>query len=167
MSRRLFLWSLFALQGACGAFFIVDLGLHLLAPGKVNSLFDSDIIEGIVAFALLVSLAFTASELRKLMQRHQRLTDQIDVASGAFADVLETRFGDWGLTSAERDVAILALKGFSLAEMAELRATKLGTVKAQCASLYRKADVTGRVQLLSLFLDDLLADAMVAKASRG
>jgi DNA-binding NarL/FixJ family response regulator len=58
-------------------------------------------------------------------------------------------------------VAILANKGFSIAEMAELRDSKQGTVKAQCAAVYKKADVAGRLQLLSVFLDDLMSDDLV------
>ena len=111
-------------------------------------------------------MAFTANELRQILSRQTRLESQIKIASGAFSEVLEQRFKEWSLTSAEREVAILAIKGFSIAEMAELRRTKQGTVKAQCASLYRKADVAGRLQLLSIFLDDLLADDLVGSANR-
>jgi DNA-binding CsgD family transcriptional regulator len=46
--------------------------------------------------------------------------------------------------------------------MAEIRDTKQGTVKAQCASVYKKADVAGRLQLISIFLDDLMADSLVS-----
>ena len=54
------------------------------------------------------------------------------------------RFDDWALTPAERDVALFALKGLSLAEIARLRSTSQGTVKAQTNAIYRKAGVTGR-----------------------
>ncbi|MEX0370423.1 MAG: helix-turn-helix transcriptional regulator, partial [Tateyamaria sp.] len=101
------------------------------------------------------------SELRQMMHREDQITDQLKVASGAFAELLEARFDEWQLTEAERAVAVLALKGFSVAEMAQLRDTAQGTIKAQCAALYRKADVSGRLQLLSLFLDDLMAETLV------
>ncbi len=166
MSRRTILWALFALQAICCAYFLMDIIWDLFLPNQINALAESDAIEAVVTVALFLGLAFTANELRLLMSRHRKLTDQIDIASGAFAQVLETRFVEWSLTAAERDIAILALKGFSIAEMANLRDTKEGTVKAQCAALYRKADVSGRVQLLSVFLDDLLADGIVEAASR-
>jgi len=38
-----------------------------------------------------------------------------------------------------------------------LRSTSEGTVKAQTNAIYRKAGVTGRPQLLSLFIEDLMA----------
>ena len=43
-------------------------------------------------------------------------------------------------------------------EIAGLRNTSEGTVKAQTNAIYRKAGVTGRPQLLSLFIEDLMRD---------
>jgi DNA-binding CsgD family transcriptional regulator len=106
-------------------------------------------------------------EISQLLRRQGKLDDHFKVASGAFTEVLEARFHDWSLTSAEREVAIFAIKGFSIAKMAGLRDTKQGTIKAQCASVYRKADVAGRVQLLSIFLDDLLAEVIINASSAG
>ena len=67
-------------------------------------------------------------------------------------------FIEWALTPAERDVALFAIKGMSTSEIATLRATSEGTVKAQTNAIYRKAGVSGRPQLLSLFIDDLMRD---------
>ncbi len=161
MTRVAVLWSLFALQAVCVAYFLMDVAWDLLWPTSVNRLAESDIIEALVTIAMVFGLIFTGSELRRLMSRHDHLEDQIKVASGAFNDVMEARFVSWSLTSAEREVAILAIKGFSIAEMAELRDTKQGTVKAQCAAVYKKADVAGRLQLLSVFLDDLMSDTLI------
>ena len=66
------------------------------------------------------------------------------------------------LTPSERDVAMLSIKGLSIADMAGLRETKEGTIKAQCNAVYRKAGVTGRPQLLSLFIEELMAESLVA-----
>jgi DNA-binding CsgD family transcriptional regulator len=71
-------------------------------------------------------------------------------------------FEDWGLTAAERDVALFALKGLSIAEIADLRQTSQGTVKAQTNAIYRKAGVSGRPQLLSLFVDELMDSPALA-----
>jgi len=40
--------------------------------------------------------------------------------------------------------------------MARLRDSSEGTIKAQSNAIYRKAGVSGRAQLLSLFIEDLL-----------
>ena len=71
---------------------------------------------------------------------------------------LEDRFETWALTPAERDVALFAIKGMSTGEIAKLRATSEGTVKAQTNAIYRKAGVSGRPQLLSLFIEELLLE---------
>lgn len=73
-------------------------------------------------------------------------------------DLLTERFQEWGLTPAEKDVALFAIKGLSTSDIAVLRSTSEGTVKAQTNAIYRKAGVSGRSQLLSLFIDDLMRD---------
>ena len=90
------------------------------------------------------------------MSRAQSAESALKLASSAFMEVVNTRFDEWDLTPAERDVALFALKGFNLAEIAAFRETSEGTIKAQTGSVYRKAGVTGRPQLLSLFVDDLI-----------
>jgi DNA-binding NarL/FixJ family response regulator len=51
----------------------------------------------------------------------------------------------------------------SIAEIATLRNTSEGTVKAQTNAIYRKAGVSGRPQLLSVFIDDLLEETTPAE----
>ena len=166
MSRKTALLSLFTLQGICCAYFLMDITWDLLWPSSVNFLAESDIIEALVTVALFFGLIFTGNELRGILNRQSQLEDQLQVASGAFSDVLEAHFDTWSLTDAERQVAIFAIKGFSIMEMAALRDTKQGTIKAQCASVYRKAGVSGRLQLLSLFIDELLAENLMQTATR-
>ncbi len=160
-SRPVILWSLFAVQAVCCAYFLYDITLDFFQPNAVNSLADSDLVEGIVTVVLFLGLAFTATELRRALSHQARLTEQLQVASGAFQALIEAKFTDWSLTGAERDVALLAIKGYSIAEIADLRQTAQGTAKAQAASVYRKADVSGRLQLISLFLDDLMNDTLI------
>ncbi len=70
---------------------------------------------------------------------------------------IEGQFNRWSLTDAEREVALLLLKGLSLKEIATIRATGEQTVRAQARSLYSKAGITGRAALSAFFLEDLLA----------
>nr|WP_272490819.1 LuxR C-terminal-related transcriptional regulator [Mesobacterium pallidum] len=112
-------------------------------------------VVGLVLGAGLAVYAFLAT-----LRREEGIDSRLRVASGAFMDLLEDHFTDWGLTAAERDVALFMIKGLSIAEIAALRATSPGTVKAQNNAIYRKAGVSGRAQLLSLFIDDLIADAL-------
>jgi DNA-binding CsgD family transcriptional regulator len=94
--------------------------------------------------------------LLRTIRQYRVLELRVQRASGLFTELLDERFGQWGLTPSERDVAWFALKGMSTAEIAALRGTSEGTVKAQSNAIYRKAGVNGRAQLLSLFIEDLM-----------
>lgn len=70
---------------------------------------------------------------------------------------IETQFSRWNLTEAEREVALLLLKGLSHQEVAAVRAVSERTVREQARSIYSKAGLTGRTALSAFFLEDLLA----------
>jgi DNA-binding CsgD family transcriptional regulator len=68
-------------------------------------------------------------------------------------DAIDAQFSRWNLTEAERDVALLLLKGLSLKEIATVRTTTERTIRAQARSIYSKAGLTGRSALSAFFLD--------------
>jgi len=70
---------------------------------------------------------------------------------------IETQFSRWNLTEAEREVALLLLKGLSHKETAQVRGVSERTVREQSRSIYSKAGLTGRTALSAFFLEDLLA----------
>lgn len=160
-------WLLFGLQGICIFFLVTEEVVDWFWGENPASVIGNDIVENLVVAALVVSLVATGLEVRKTMTRQKRLEQQIKVASGAFAVMLEEHFESWALTPSEADVALLALKGFSIAEMARIRMTAEGTVKAQCNAIYRKAGVSGRPQLLSLFIDELLYGSLLSEDPSG
>jgi DNA-binding NarL/FixJ family response regulator len=71
-------------------------------------------------------------------------------------DHMAVRFQEWGLTPGEGDVALFALKGCDVAQIAELREVATGTVRSQLSQIYSKAGVTSQAMLVSLFIEDLL-----------
>jgi len=159
------LWVLFILQSICAVFFGFDAVSDFLGWENSSPLQHLDIAEYAAAAILLASLWFSGKALARVIERNKRMKQQIGVASGAFNDLLEQHFDDWALTASEREVATLAIKGLSIAEIAALRETKEGTIKAQSAAIYRKAGVTGRLQLLSLFIEELMAEPLMPPAS--
>ncbi len=70
---------------------------------------------------------------------------------------IEVQFSRWNLTEAEREVALLLLKGLSSKEIAAVRASSERTVREQSRAIYTKAGLTGRAALAAFFLEDLLA----------
>ena len=142
-------------QILCAVFFVANILSSVLGLVPINWQV-SEYIELGAAFGLLLGVVLGVVVLRRTLARSARIEAQLHRASGAFMEVLEDRFTTWGLTPAERDVALFAIKGLSGAEIAALRGVSEGTIKAQSNAIYRKAGVTGRGQLLSLFLDDLM-----------
>ena len=155
------LWGLLGLLSFCAFYFLGDSIADLLGWEQSGKFKENDQFEAIIVAALVLCVALTALEIKKVLDRQQKIENQLRVASGAFADVLEEYFDQWALTQSEREVALLAIKGFSTADIARIRETKQGTIKAQSNAIYRKADVTGRPQLLSLFIEDLMAEKLV------
>ncbi|MFZ3581069.1 helix-turn-helix transcriptional regulator [Loktanella sp. DJP18] len=147
--------AILVVQMLCTFFFVANILSSILGLMPINWQV-SEFIELGAAFGLLLGVVLGVVVLRRTLARSARIEAQLQRASGAFMDVLETRFEVWRLTPAERDVALFAIKGLSGAEIAALRGVSEGTVKAQSNAIYRKAGVSGRGQLLSLFLDDLM-----------
>lgn len=62
----------------------------------------------------------------------------------------------WGLTPAERDVAMFLLKGYGHKEVAALLGRSERTVRQHAVAVYRKSGLSGRAELSAFFLEDLL-----------
>lgn len=72
---------------------------------------------------------------------------------------IDRQFDRWGLTPAEREVALLQLKGLRHKAIAELRNTSERTVRQQALTVYRKSGLNGRSDLAAFFLEDLFVPA--------
>ena len=161
-SALFWLWLLLVVQALCATFFVFDAVGDWMGRPEPTHATGYHTFELLLSLALVGGLTATVLQIRTLSRRQHEMRRQLDVASGAFSQLIEQQFTEWQLSSAERDVALLAIKGLPVAEIATLRQTKEGTVKAQCAAVYRKAGVTGRLQLLSYFIEELLAEPLVA-----
>lgn len=146
------------LQVLCAVFFVYDLlasilGLRARPPSWTWR--EALEIMATVGLALGVLLGFLL--VRRLLQQRRRAAERLRAASGEFHDIVLDHFDAWALTPSERDVAFFMLKGLSNQEIAALRQTSEGTIKAQATAVFRKAGVSGRPQLLSLFIEELLS----------
>ncbi len=151
----IFLAVLMLVQIGCSAFFMLDVIAEWPVLGQV---LDPNLVVEAVASAVL--LAGTVAEwkfLTMLLQRQARAERALNVAAGELHELIEKYFHDWGLTPSEADVAMFALKGYSIPEIAGFRGSREGTIKSHLNGIYRKAGVGGRAQLLSLLMEDLMA----------
>lgn len=94
-------------------------------------------------------------DLRAKDLEAQEWREEARHALEGMGSAIDREFATWGLTDAERDVALQLLKGLSHKEIANRRRTVEGTVRQQALAIYRKAGVGGRYNLAAFFLDGL------------
>jgi len=156
---RVLLLLVVTIQALCALFFVFDMAAGMVGISRDPLSWESrELLEIGASVGLLLGVGLGAALLARTVRRNQAMESQLRQVSGAFAELLDQRFAEWGLTPSERDVAWFTIKGMSIAEVARLRGTSEGTVKAHSNAIYRKAGVSGRTQLLSLFIEDLIGD---------
>jgi DNA-binding NarL/FixJ family response regulator len=133
-----------------------------------------DLLADALQTALLVACATGVSLLTGRFQREREekesLTRDLEIARAegrawresaqgyvsGLGEAIEKQFETWRLTSAEREVGLLMLKGFSHRELAGLRGTTEATVRHQAQAIYQKSSLPGRSAFCAYFLEDLL-----------
>ena len=150
---------------ACVAYFIFDIIADLVEHViEGTSYTPSALFHTSVELVAVVVLSYSIYILRQYMlsMREQLASDQqtMSLLRGEFERVIHAKFDDWKLSSAERDVTLLIIKGLAIAEIAEIRGTAQGTIKAQSTAIFRKIGVSSKAELMSLFMDEFLDNAM-------
>jgi DNA-binding CsgD family transcriptional regulator len=82
--------------------------------------------------------------------------EQSQAWARGLSEAIDAQLEAWSCSPAEREVALMLLKGLALKEIAQLRGTSERTARQQSLSLYKKAQVAGRAELSAFFLEDLL-----------
>jgi DNA-binding CsgD family transcriptional regulator len=135
---------------------LLELGLELVE------------ISLIVAASLAMLVLFTRVEDQEHVQQQMLRELALAREEGAawrervkdllqgLGSAIDQQFDRWNLTPAEKDVALLLLKGFSHKEVAQLRSRGERTVRQQAFAVYRKSKLSGRASLAAYFLEDLL-----------
>lgn len=139
-------------QAIAAVFFVADAMEDAIDQGVTTHIAS----EGLIAFALVAGVVLGAWHIRVLLAEAQQREQALGIARGALGEHVSERFRDWGLTAAESEVALFALKGCDAAEIARLRGAAPGTVRAQLSQVYAKAGVASQAALVSLFVEDLL-----------
>jgi DNA-binding CsgD family transcriptional regulator len=164
--RALPIIAIFVIQALCAVFFVSDILSSFLGIRTTPISWEMrELLEIGASLGLILGVVLGGLMLRRALKDRNKAEEQLRRASAAFMDLLQERFAEWALTPSERDVALFAIKGMTTAEIATLRSTSEGTVKAQTNAIYRKAGVSGRSQLLSLFIDDLMRDDGAVKVA--
>jgi DNA-binding CsgD family transcriptional regulator len=128
-------------------------GHHLLAEGAV-------VIIALAAIAALIrSLVARTHDLdRRLASSNESARAWRQEAESLLRGLgasIDRQFGRWHLSGAEKEVALLLLKGLSHKDIARARGIGEATARQQATAVYRKAGVEGRNDLAAFFLEDL------------
>lgn len=89
------------------------------------------------------------NRIGELNQKNKELAYGLSLA-------VDNQFKEWKLSTVEKEIGYLLLKGFSLKEISEFRKTAEITVRQQSARIYEKAELAGRIELSAYFMEDIL-----------
>jgi len=106
-----------------------------------------------------VELAEARAEAHRWSEDARRWSAEAQSQLLGLGVAIDRQFERWGLTPAEREVALLQLKGLRHRDIAALRNTSERTVRQQALAIYRKSGLDGRNDLAAFFLEDLLLPA--------
>jgi len=95
------------------------------------------------------------SEAERQAERDAWRAHAEQALQGLAAEVAR-QFEGWGLTTTERETALLLLKGFSHKQIAALSGRSERTVRQHAVAVYEKSGLAGRAELSGFFLGDLL-----------
>lgn len=143
------------LQAIAAAYFLIDGVDDLVAQWRTGPGGET-IMETIVGIALVAGVAIGAAHLRVLLRETRRQRSALAGARGAMAQLIASRFAEWNLSASEGEVALFALKGSTIGEIAAMRGAAEGTVRSQLSQVYAKARVKSQAMLVALFIDDLI-----------
>ena len=136
--------------------------------------------ESVALLLCLLGSAGSAIQLRRALYRANELEQHLhgtradlnrwrgeaEQLLGGLGAIADTQFERWGLTAAQREVALLILKGLSYKEVADLRSTAEHTVRNQALAIYRKAGLANRAEMAAFFLEDLMAPQNAGRRRR-
>jgi DNA-binding CsgD family transcriptional regulator len=97
-------------------------------------------------------LAGTRKALEDRRMERDHWQEQARGALDSFSAAIDRQFSAWKLTPAEREVAVLLLKGASLKRIASTTGRSERTVRQHAIAVYGKAGLSGRAELAAFFL---------------
>ena len=145
--------------GAAALFFISDVALDIWHHVTSHEAYDANELlhTFMECFAVLGLLLATYQMHRDRHALVSTLDTQTKQLSSVLSDVekrLNALASDKQLTTSEKDVMLLCVKGLSVENIASARNVASSTVKVQLSSIYKKFGVKSRSELLAILLDE-------------
>lgn len=111
------------------------------------------------------TLAATRRSLEARAAERDAWRRSAESALAGLGQAIDRQFTAWGLTPAEREVALLILKGYGHKQVAARTGRSERTVRQHAVVVYQKAGLGGRAELAAFFLQDLMLPGGSADAS--
>lgn len=92
--------------------------------------------------------------IENLKTKNRKLNDM----NLSFWNSIQDQFKSWSLTLAEKEIAILLLRGLSNLQIAAIRGKSLKTIENQAFSIYQKSGTTGKLEFIAYFISPLLPE---------
>ncbi len=165
-SDRRLVSALLAAFAAVAALAALDLALDLReGTTALHALVEAGVV--LVGFGGAMRLTRTLTEARQaardLGERLERAEREAarwraeaDEHLKGLGQAIDNQLDRWQLSPAEKEVALLLLKGLSHKEIAAARSITEATARQQARAVYKKSDLGGRSDLAAFFLEDLL-----------
>ena len=148
----------------------IVLGVDLLDDGNHGAKTWHLVMEATMALTALIGASVvlrSSFSLKSQLTRQQGEFARYQAAAEAWqneakkylqglSSAIDAQLDTWQLSTAEKQVAFLLLKGLSVKEIADLRGTSEKTARVQCTAIYTKSGLSGRSELAAFFLEDLL-----------
>lgn len=101
------------------------------------------------------SLAVSRRDLAARVAERDEWRQRAEAALVGFSVAIDQQFDAWKLSRAEREVALMLLKGEGHKQAAAHLGRSERTVRQQAVEVYRKSGLQGRAELAAFFLQDL------------
>ena len=140
MDRPATLWSVHVLAEA--TLVLVSIGAaSYLAWGWYGTLRDVRTLE---------------AEVEQRRAERDAWKERASLALEGLSVAMDAQFDSWELTAAERETALMLLKGFSHKRIGKLTDRSERTVRQHSVAVYRKSGLAGRSELAGFFLEGVL-----------
>lgn len=110
------------------------------------------------------SLGRTQAELTRHATERDHWRARAETLLRGLSAEIDAQLDRWVLSPAEKETALLLLKGCGHKEIANVLGKSERTVRQQAIAVYRKSGLAGRAELSAFFLEDLLLPAMSGSA---
>jgi len=96
------------------------------------------------------------SDLKRIEIENQLNKDKLAEKICGISQHIEQEFAKWQLTTTEKEIALMLLKGLTFKEIAEVRCKSERTVRQQAGAIYAKSSLSNRSDLAAYFLEDFM-----------